>query len=82
MGAGRRQRRWKVAVRGDRQHFSREHLERRRSGSAPRARPRPPARSRDFFAPSDWRDLDRQDLDLGGTAPTPLDVASATGPGS
>ena len=39
----------------------------------------PPHEARDFFAPSDWRDLDRRDLDLGGTAPTPVDVVSATG---
>ncbi len=39
----------------------------------------PPHEARDFFAPSDWRELDRRDLDLGGTAPTPLDVASASG---
>ena len=38
-----------------------------------------PDDARDYFAPSDWRDLDCQDLDLGGTAPTPLDVASANG---
>jgi hypothetical protein len=39
----------------------------------------PPHEARDFFAPTDWRDLDRYDLDLGGTAATPLDVASASG---
>jgi outer membrane protein assembly factor BamB len=39
----------------------------------------PPHEARDFFAPSDWRDLDRHDLDIGGTAPTPIDVASASG---
>jgi hypothetical protein len=39
----------------------------------------PPHEARDFFAPSDWRELDRRDLDLGGTAPTPLDVTSARG---
>jgi hypothetical protein len=30
----------------------------------------------DFFAPSDWRELDRRDADLGGTNPLPLDVPS------
>ena len=34
---------------------------------------------RDYFAPSDWRNLDSGDLDLGGTAPLPLDVPSANG---
>jgi outer membrane protein assembly factor BamB len=38
-----------------------------------------PIESRDYFAPSDWRDLDRRDLDLGGTAAIPLDVTGANG---
>ena len=38
-----------------------------------------PVAQRDYFAPSDWRDLDNHDLDLGGTAPIPLDVPSAKG---
>jgi len=38
-----------------------------------------PHEARDFFAPSDWRDLDRYDLDLGGTAPTPIDLAGTGG---
>jgi outer membrane protein assembly factor BamB len=38
-----------------------------------------PTDSRDYFAPSDWRDLDDRDLDLGGTAPVPLDIESANG---
>jgi PQQ enzyme-like repeat protein len=38
-----------------------------------------PTESSDYFAPSDWRDLDRSDLDLGGTAAIPLDVAGANG---
>ena len=38
-----------------------------------------PIESRDYFAPSDWRDLDRRDLDLGGTAAIPLDVAGSKG---
>jgi hypothetical protein len=38
-----------------------------------------PAAQRDFFSPSDWRDLDSHDLDLGGTAPIPIDVPSAKG---
>jgi hypothetical protein len=33
-----------------------------------------PIDKRDFFAPSNWQDLDNEDLDLGGTAPLPLDV--------
>ena len=38
-----------------------------------------PVSARDYFAPSDWSDLDARDLDLGGTAPIPLDVPSAKG---
>ena len=38
-----------------------------------------PIESRDFFAPLDWRDLDRRDLDLGGAAAIPLDDAGANG---
>jgi hypothetical protein len=38
-----------------------------------------PFESRDYFAPADWRDLDRRDLDLGGTAAIPLDVTGANG---
>ena len=38
-----------------------------------------PIESRDFFAPLDWRDLDRRDLDLGGTAAIPLDVVGPNG---
>ena len=43
--------------------------------------PTSPARSRtrDYFAPSNWQELDNHDLDLGGTAPIPLDVPSAKG---
>ncbi len=38
-----------------------------------------PVASSDYFAASDWRDLDARDLDLGGTAPIPIDVPSAAG---
>jgi outer membrane protein assembly factor BamB len=38
-----------------------------------------PIAQRDFFSPSDWRDLDAHDLDLGGTAPLPIDVPSPKG---
>jgi len=38
-----------------------------------------PVAQRDFFSPSDWRDLDAHDLDLGGTAPLPIDVPSPKG---
>ena len=38
-----------------------------------------PVNERDYFAPSDWKDLDAHDLDLGGTAPIPLDVPSGGG---
>jgi outer membrane protein assembly factor BamB len=34
---------------------------------------------RDFFAPRDWRMLDRRDLDLGGTNPVPLDLPGQSG---
>ena len=39
----------------------------------------PPLATRDYFAPSNWKDLDDHDLDLGGTTPIPLDVPSAKG---
>jgi len=51
MGARRRQRRRKVALRGDRQHFSRNHLGRWRSRPAPRSQPRPPGRRPRLFRP-------------------------------
>ncbi len=38
-----------------------------------------PIATRDYFAPSNWKDLDDHDQDLGGTAPIPLDVPSAKG---
>ncbi len=38
-----------------------------------------PTGTRDYFAPSDWRELDDRDLDLGGTAPTLFAVPSANG---
>jgi hypothetical protein len=38
-----------------------------------------PVAERDYFAPSNWKDLDDHDLDLGSTAPIPLDVPSARG---
>ena len=38
-----------------------------------------PIQSRDYFAPSNWQSLDREDLDLGGTAAIPLDVAGPNG---
>ena len=69
LGARRSHRRRKFAVRRDRQHLFRQGMERRRSRSPLRSRPRPPDRERDNFAPSNWKDLDNHDLDLGGTAP-------------
>ena len=33
----------------------------------------------DFFAPADWKYLDGNDLDLGGTGPVPIDVSDAKG---
>jgi outer membrane protein assembly factor BamB len=38
-----------------------------------------PHDARDFFAPLDWRELDREDLDLGGTAAIPLDLVGPNG---
>jgi outer membrane protein assembly factor BamB len=38
-----------------------------------------PEDARDYFAPSDWRILDFRDLDLGGTAPIPLDARATSG---
>ena len=38
-----------------------------------------PDERRNYFVPSDWRYLDYRDLDLGVTAPVPIDVASANG---
>ena len=35
--------------------------------------------TRDFFAAQDWSYLDRNDLDLGGTGPVPVDVTDAEG---
>jgi hypothetical protein len=35
--------------------------------------------SKNFFAPTNWRDLDDQDADLGGTAPIPLDLPTENG---
>jgi PQQ enzyme repeat len=35
--------------------------------------------TRDFFAPRDWKYLDRTDLDLGGSAPVPIDVTDTQG---
>ncbi len=36
--------------------------------------------ARDFFAPRDWRALDGEDGDLGGTAPLPLEAPGGEGP--
>ncbi len=35
-----------------------------------------PTASRDYFAPSDWRDLDDRDLDVGGTGAIPIDLGA------
>jgi outer membrane protein assembly factor BamB len=34
---------------------------------------------RDFFAPSNWKQLDDDDLDLGSTNPSPIDLPTASG---
>lgn len=36
--------------------------------------------TRDFFTPANWRQLDDEDLDLGGVDPLPIDVPSTHGP--
>jgi len=36
-------------------------------------------RTKDYFAPSNWKDLDNSDQDLGGTEALPIDVAVAGG---
>lgn len=36
--------------------------------------------ARDFFAPSDWQELDEEDLDLSGVTPLPLDVPGSPRP--
>jgi hypothetical protein len=36
-------------------------------------------RTQDYFAPTDWRDLDQRDADLGGTNPLLLDVPTEKG---
>jgi hypothetical protein len=38
---------------------------------------RPPASSIDYFAPSDWRTLDADDADLGGTNPVMLNLGTS-----
>lgn len=40
---------------------------------------KPPMSTRDYFAASDWRMLDRRDADLGGTAPLPFDLNGSAG---
>jgi len=40
---------------------------------------KPPTSPRDFFAPADWKTLDDNDEDLGGTTPLPIDVQDRTG---
>jgi outer membrane protein assembly factor BamB len=36
--------------------------------------------TKDYFAPTDWQDLDDSDLDLGGTEALPLDIAVSNSP--
>jgi PQQ enzyme repeat len=40
---------------------------------------KPPTSARDFFAPADWKTLDDNDEDLGGTSPLPIDVQDSAG---
>jgi outer membrane protein assembly factor BamB len=40
---------------------------------------KPPRSIRDYFAPSNWKRLDRSDADLGGTAPLPINLKGAAG---
>jgi PQQ enzyme-like repeat protein len=37
-----------------------------------------PTSNRDFFAPTDWKKLDDNDQDLGGTNPLPVDLSDGT----
>jgi PQQ-like domain len=41
-----------------------------------------PTEPRDFFTPENWQDLDRLDLDLGGTNPVIFDLPGPAGPAS
>jgi outer membrane protein assembly factor BamB len=40
---------------------------------------KPPTSPRDFFAPANWKTLDDNDEDIGGTSPLPIDVQDSTG---
>jgi outer membrane protein assembly factor BamB len=40
---------------------------------------KPTANASDYFAPANWRLLDRRDADLGGTSPLPIDVRDSAG---
>src|SRR5580704_9966727 len=40
---------------------------------------KPPTSPRDFFAPADWKTLDDNDEDLGGTSPLPINLQDRTG---
>lgn len=43
---------------------------------------RAPSQPQDYFAPSNWLELDRRDADLGGSNPLPLDIPTLNGVGS
>src|SRR5580704_17551446 len=40
---------------------------------------KPPTSPRDFFAPANWKTLDDNDEDIGGTSPLPIDVQDHSG---
>jgi hypothetical protein len=40
---------------------------------------KPPTSPRDFFAPANWKTLDDNDEDIGGTSPLPIDLQDHTG---
>jgi PQQ enzyme repeat len=40
---------------------------------------KPPTSTRDFFAPANWKTLDDNDEDVGGTSPLPIDIKDNTG---
>jgi len=40
---------------------------------------KPVTSARDFFAPANWKTLDDNDEDIGGTSPLPIDVQDSTG---
>ena len=66
-----------AALRRDRQYLRGEDLGWRRGDPAlPGGRP-PPSKPVDWFTPSNWKELDEGDIDIGGTGPVILDLPGA-----